>query len=39
MKQWYNLFVEFRDELPRTLVGKVLRRALLEEEIKRQAGG
>jgi len=32
-------FVEFRDELPKTLVGKVLRRALLEEEIKRQAQG
>jgi long-chain acyl-CoA synthetase len=25
-------FVEFRDELPKTLVGKVLRRALVEEE-------
>jgi len=25
-------FVEFRDELPRTVVGKVLRRVLLEEE-------
>jgi long-chain acyl-CoA synthetase len=32
-------FVEFRDELPKTLVGKVLRRALVEEERKRQAGG
>jgi long-chain acyl-CoA synthetase len=32
-------FVEFRDDLPKTLVGKVLRRALLEEEIKRQAQG
>jgi len=27
-------FVEFRDELPKTLVGKVLRRALREDEIK-----
>jgi long-chain acyl-CoA synthetase len=27
--------VEFRKELPKTLVGKVLRRALLEEEMKR----
>ncbi len=25
-------FVEFRDELPTTMVGKVLRRVLLEEE-------
>jgi long-chain acyl-CoA synthetase len=32
-------FVEFRDELPKTLVGKVLRRALVEEERKKQAGG
>jgi long-chain acyl-CoA synthetase len=30
-------YVEFRDELPKTMVGKVLRRVLLEEEIKRQA--
>jgi long-chain acyl-CoA synthetase len=29
--------VEFRDELPKTLIGKVLRRALLEEEQARQA--
>jgi long-chain acyl-CoA synthetase len=29
-------FVEFRDELPKTLVGKILRRALLEEELERQ---
>jgi long-chain acyl-CoA synthetase len=28
--------VEFRKELPRTLVGKVLRRVLLEEELKKQ---
>jgi len=31
-------FVEFRDELPKTIVGKILRRALVEEEVKRQAG-
>jgi long-chain acyl-CoA synthetase len=31
-------FVEFRDELPKTLVGKVLRRALLEEEHDRETG-
>ncbi len=30
-------FVEFRDALPKTLVGKVLRRVLLEEELKRRA--
>jgi len=30
-------FVEFRDELPKTLIGKVLRRVLLEEELKKQA--
>jgi long-chain acyl-CoA synthetase len=29
--------VEFRDELPKTLIGKVLRRALIEEELARQA--
>jgi long-chain acyl-CoA synthetase len=29
--------VEFRDELPKSLVGKVLRRALAEEEAKKQA--
>ncbi|HEY47416.1 MAG: hypothetical protein AMJ88_02470 [Anaerolineae bacterium SM23_ 63] len=29
-------YVEFRDELPKTLTGKVLRRALVEEETKRQ---
>jgi long-chain acyl-CoA synthetase len=28
-------FVEFRDELPKTLVGKILRRALVEEELKK----
>jgi len=30
-------FVEFRETLPKTLVGKVLRRALLAEELQRQA--
>ena len=30
--------VEFRTELPKTMVGKILRRALVEEETKRQAG-
>lgn len=30
-------YVEFRDDLPKTLVGKVLRRVLLEEEKKRMA--
>jgi len=29
-------FVEFREELPKTLVGKILRRELVAEEIKRQ---
>jgi long-chain acyl-CoA synthetase len=28
-------FVEFRDELPKTMVGKILRRVLLEEELKK----
>jgi long-chain acyl-CoA synthetase len=28
-------FVEFRDELPKTMVGKILRRVLVEEELKR----
>jgi long-chain acyl-CoA synthetase len=32
-------FVEFRDSLPKTLVGKILRRELVEEEAKRQAEG
>ena len=27
--------IEFRTELPKTLVGKVLRRVLLDEELKR----
>jgi long-chain acyl-CoA synthetase len=33
-------FVEFRQELPKTMIGKVLRRELLEEELRkaRQAG-
>jgi long-chain acyl-CoA synthetase len=31
-------FVEFRDDLPKTMVGKILRRVLLEEEMKRQEG-
>jgi len=30
-------FVEFRDELPKTMVGKILRRVLLEEEKKKLA--
>jgi long-chain acyl-CoA synthetase len=30
-------FIEFRDDLPKTLVGKILRRALVEEEAKRRA--
>ena len=28
-------FVEFRDELPKTMVGKILRRVLVEEELNR----
>ncbi|MCL7453758.1 MAG: long-chain fatty acid--CoA ligase [Anaerolineae bacterium] len=28
-------FVEFRSELPKTMVGKILRRVLIEEELKR----
>jgi long-chain acyl-CoA synthetase len=31
--------VEFRTELPKTMVGKVLRRALLEEELAKKAKG
>ncbi|WP_447973350.1 long-chain-fatty-acid--CoA ligase [Nitrospira sp. Kam-Ns4a] len=31
--------IEFRTELPKTLVGKVLRRVLVEEELKRSAAG
>ncbi len=31
-------FVEFRSDLPKTIVGKVLRRILVEEDIKKQAG-
>ncbi|MGB3906178.1 MAG: AMP-binding protein, partial [Anaerolineae bacterium] len=30
-------YIEFRDELPKTMVGKVLRRALAEEEAANQA--
>jgi long-chain acyl-CoA synthetase len=29
-------FVEFRDDLPKSMVGKILRRVLLEEEKKRE---
>jgi long-chain acyl-CoA synthetase len=29
-------FVEFRDELPKTMVGKILRRVLLEEELQQE---
>ncbi|MDH7486770.1 MAG: long-chain fatty acid--CoA ligase [Anaerolineae bacterium] len=31
-------WVEFRSELPKTAVGKILRRVLLEEELQKQAG-
>ncbi len=31
-------YVEFRDELPKTMVGKILRRQLLEEELQKQGG-
>jgi long-chain acyl-CoA synthetase len=31
-------FVEFRSELPKTMVGKILRRVLIEEEMKRLQG-
>jgi long-chain acyl-CoA synthetase len=31
--------VEFRPELPKTLVGKVLRRVLVEEELKKEGAG
>jgi long-chain acyl-CoA synthetase len=30
--------VEFRKELPKTIVGKVLRRVLVEEELKLRKG-
>jgi len=30
-------FVEFRDELPKSTVGKILRRVLVEEDLKKQA--
>lgn len=32
-------YVEFRKELPKTIVGKVLRRLLVEEEMKKAKGG
>jgi long-chain acyl-CoA synthetase len=32
-------FVEFRDELPKTMVGKVLKRILVEEEKKKRESG
>jgi long-chain acyl-CoA synthetase len=28
-------YIEFREELPKTMVGKILRRVLIEEELKR----
>ncbi len=31
-------FVEFRSDLPKTMVGKILRRVLIEEELKRSQG-
>jgi long-chain acyl-CoA synthetase len=31
-------FVEFRDDLPKTMVGKILRRVLIEEELARAQG-
>lgn len=30
--------VEFREELPKTMIGKILRRALVEEEMAKQEG-
>ncbi len=30
--------VEFREELPKTMIGKILRRALVEEETAKQEG-
>jgi long-chain acyl-CoA synthetase len=32
-------FVEFRADLPKTMVGKVLRRVLVEEELRQQGEG
>ena len=29
-------FIEFRDELPKTMVGKILRRQLMEEEVQKE---
>ena len=31
-------YVEFREQLPKTIVGKILRRELVKEEAKRQKG-
>ena len=31
-------YVEFRDELPKTHVGKILRRALRDEVVKKEGG-
>ena len=31
-------YIEFREELPKTITGKVLRRALVQEETRRQTG-
>jgi long-chain acyl-CoA synthetase len=31
--------VEFRDTLPKSMVGKILRRVLVEEEKKKMAAG
>jgi long-chain acyl-CoA synthetase len=31
--------IEFRSELPKTIIGKVLRRVLIEEEMKKSEGG
>jgi len=31
--------IEFRKELPKTIIGKVLRRVLIDEEMKKQQGG
>lgn len=32
-------YVEFRDELPKTMVGKILRRELMEQEAQKEAAG
>ena len=31
--------IEFRSSLPKTLIGKVLRRVLIEEELKKRPAG